>query len=289
MLLTRQTRRTIRGWVWNLIALFIILLPITSLILGAIQTEASLLTDVRNPLPSEITLQNFVVLITGNVSNTSYPTQVEDFPIAFMNSAIVSLSVSVLTIVFGAFSAYSLARLRFPGKNSYSFLVLATRMVPVIALVIPLFLTFRGFGLLNTLLGIIVAETGFLLPFVVWLLRAYFEGLPYELEDAARVDGCTRFRAFLQIVIPLSTPGLAATFVIVFLLSWNELLIPITLASQKQVQTLPVMLSSLFSDYSLQYSVVNATALLALTPTVILALLLQKYVVAGLTAGALKG
>jgi len=285
----KKARNSFYGWLWNLIALFIILFPISSLILGAIQTEASLLTDVRNPLPTAVTLQNFTVLITGNVSNTSYPTQVEDFPLAFLNSTIVSLSVTLLTLVFGSFSAYSLARLRFPGKNSYSFAVLATRMVPVIALVIPLFLSFRRFGLLNTLPGIIIAETGFLLPFVIWLLRAYFETLPHELEDAARVDGCTRFRAFLQIVIPLSTPGLAATFVITFLLSWNELLIPITLASQKQVQTLPVMLSSLFSDYSLQYSVVNATALLALTPTVILALLLQKYVVAGLTAGALKG
>ena len=288
-MLERGKHSALIGWIWNIVVLLIILLPIASLIIGAIQTESSLLSDVRNPLPKEITFQNFKVLITGDVGDTRFPTQVEDFPLAFRNSAIISISTSMLTLVFGAFSAYSLARLKFPAKNAYSFVVLATRMVPVIVLVIPMFLTFRNLHLLNTLTGVIIAETGFLLPFTIWLLRAYFEGLPHELEDAARVDGCTRFRAFLQIVIPLSTPGLAATFVITFLLSWNELLIPITLGSSKAVQTLPVMLSSLFSDYSLQYTIVNATALLTLAPTVVLALVLQRYVVAGLTAGAIKG
>jgi multiple sugar transport system permease protein len=109
------------------------------------------------------------------------------------------------------------------------------------------------------------------------------------MEEAARVDGCTRIGTFFRVVLPLSAPGMSATFVITFLLTWNELLIPITLGASKEVQTLPVLLSSFISDFSLQYSIVNATAFLALTPTVILALLLQKYVVAGLTAGAVKG
>ena len=190
----KKTRNSFYGWLWNLIALFIILFPISSLILGAIQTEASLLTDVRNPLPTEVTLQNFVVLITGNVSDTSYPTQAEGFPLAFLNSTIVSLSVTVLTLIFGSLSAYSLARLRFPGKNSYSFAVLATRMVPVIALVIPLFLSFRRFGLLNTLPGIIIAETGFLLPFVISLLR--LDELDFKLAKFRRI--ASKLKVFID-------------------------------------------------------------------------------------------
>jgi multiple sugar transport system permease protein len=182
-----------------------------------------------------------------------------------------------------------LVRLKFPGRETYAVVLLATRMVPLIALVIPLFLTFRRINMLNTLHGLIIAQTGFLLPFVVWMLRAYFESLPSELEEAARVDGCTRFGAFARVVLPLSAPGLTSTFVITFLLTWNEFLIPITLGSKAEVQTLPVLLGSFVSEYSLRYSIVNATALLALAPTVILALLLQKYVIAGLTAGALKG
>ncbi|MBI5603829.1 MAG: carbohydrate ABC transporter permease, partial [Deltaproteobacteria bacterium] len=161
--------------------------------------------------------------------------------------------------------------------------------VPLIALVIPLFLTLRSLGLLNTFTGLILTQTGFLLPFTIWLLRAYFESLPTDMEEAARIDGCTRLGTFFRIVLPLSAPGLSATFVITFLLTWNELLIPITLGTSEGVQTLPVLLSSFISDFSLQYSIINATAFLALTPTVILALLLQKYLVAGLTAGAVKG
>jgi multiple sugar transport system permease protein len=283
----RKSRTVAR--VWNLASLAFILLPILSLLAGSLQSEKALLSDVQNPLPKEITLRNFVVLITGDNSSANYPVQVEHFPRAFLNSSIVSVCTAFLTVFLGALSAYTLARLEFRGRNAYSFLVLATRMVPLIALVIPLFITLRSLGLLNTLTGLILTQTGFLLPFTVWLLRAYFESLPMDMEEAARVDGCTRLGTFFRIVLPLSAPGMSATFVITFLLTWNELLIPITLGASKEVQTLPVLLGSFISDFSLQYSIINATAFLALTPTVILALLLQKYVVAGLTAGAVKG
>ena len=282
-------RRLLIAWAWNLAALAFILIPILSLLIGSIQSEKALISNVETPLPKEVTLRNFLVLITGDNTDANYPVQVEHFPRAFLNSSIVSLSTALLTVFFGALSAYSLARLPFRGRNAYSFAVLATRMVPLIALVIPLFITLRNLKPLNTLTGLILTQTGFLLPFTIWLLRAYFESLPGDMEEAARVDGCTRLGTFFRVVVPLSAPGMSATFVITFLLTWNELLIPITLGASKEVQTLPVLLASFISDYSLQYSIINATAFLALTPTVILALLLQKYVVAGLTAGAVKG
>jgi len=282
-------KRKVVARLWNIAALAFILLPICSLLIGSLQSEQALLTNVQNPLPKEITFRNFIVLISGDNSNANYPVQVEYFPKAFLNSTIVSGFTSFLTVFFGALAAYTLARLPFRGRNAYSFLVLATRMVPLIALVIPLFITLRRFGLLNTFTGLILTQTGFLLPFTIWLLRAYFESLPTDMEEAARIDGCSRLGTLFRIVLPLSAPGMSATFVITFLLTWNELLIPITLGTSKEVQTLPVLLSSFISDFSLQYSIINATAFLALTPTVILALLLQKYVVAGLTAGAVKG
>ena len=284
-----KKKRKVVARLWNIAALAVILLPICSLLIGSLQSEQALLTNVQNPLPKEITFRNFIVLITGDNSNANYPVQVEHFPRAFLNSTIVSAFTSFLTVFLGALAAYTLARLPFRGRNAYSFLVLATRMVPLIALVIPLFITLRRFGLLNTFTGLILTQTGFLLPFTIWLLRAYFESLPTDMEEAARIDGCSRLGTFFRIVLPLSAPGMSATFVITFLLTWNELLIPITLGTSKEVQTLPVLLSSFISDFSLQYSIINATAFLALTPTVILALLLQKYVVAGLTAGAVKG
>ncbi|MBP1715259.1 MAG: sugar transporter permease [Deltaproteobacteria bacterium] len=285
----KEKKRKTLPRLWNLAALAFILLPIGSLLIGSLQSEQALLSNVQSPLPKEITFRNFIVLILGDNSSANYPVQVEHFPRAFLNSTIVSGLTSFLTVFLGALSAYSLARLPFRGRNAYSFIVLATRMVPLIALVIPLFITLRSLGLLNTLTGLILTQTGFLLPFTIWLLRAYFESLPADMEEAARVDGCSRLGTFFRVVLPLSAPGMSATFVITFLLTWNELLIPITLGSSKEVQTLPVLLGSFISDFSLQYSIVNATAFLALTPTVILALLLQKYVVAGLTAGAVKG
>ena len=174
---------------WNLAALAFILLPIFSLLIGSLQSEQALLSNVENPLPKEITFRNFIVLILGDNSSANYPVQVEHFPRAFLNSTIVSGFTSFLTVFLGALSAYSLARLPFRGRNAYSYVVLATRMVPLIALVIPLFITLRSLGLLNTLTGLILTQTGFLLPFTIWLLRAYFESLPPDMEEAARVDG----------------------------------------------------------------------------------------------------
>jgi len=284
-----QHRSRVIGWTFNIIALSIIVVPLLSLVFGSIQSERTLISNTRSVFPKEVTLQNFAVLIKGDASDARYPAQVKEFPLAFGRSAVVAISTAVLTMFLGSLSAYTLARLRFWWKNAYSVIVLATRMVPVITLVIPLFLTLRNLGWLNTLRGLIITETSFLLPLTIWMLRSYFEALPVELEEAARVDGTTRLGAFYRIVMPLSAPGLAATFVITFLLSWNEFLIPITVGSSQRVWTLPMLLSTFVSDYNLQYSIVNSVALLATTPTVILAIILQKYIVAGLTAGAVKG
>jgi multiple sugar transport system permease protein len=285
----RHSGDKLLGWVFNLIALFIILVPFSSLVIGSIQTESSLITNTRSIFPKEVTLQNFMILIKGDTSDRRYPSQVRTFPAAFGRSAIVASATSLITVFFGSLSAYTLARLKFRGKNSFSIIVLATRMVPVIALIIPLYLTLRNFKLLNTLSGIIITEVSFLLPLTIWMLRSYFESLPAELEEAARVDGTTRMGAFARIVIPLSAPGMAATFVITFLLSWNEFLIPIIIGSSERVWTLPMLLSTFISDFNLQYTIVNSVALLSTLPTILLAIILQKYVIAGLTAGAVKG
>jgi multiple sugar transport system permease protein len=169
------------------------------------------------------------------------------------------------------------------------YLSLATRLVPIMTLMVPLFVTAKFIGLLNTLHGIIIVEVGFLLPYSIWILTAFFETLPAELEDSARVDGCTRFQAFLRIVIPLSAPGLASCGVIVFIMSWNELIVPLTLTNKSAYMTLPVLIATLTGDRFLFYTLMMAICIVAMIPSLILALLLRKYVVSGLTAGALKG
>jgi len=154
---------------------------------------------------------------------------------------------------------------------------------------IPLFVVGRSLGLINSLTGVILAEAGFLLPYAILILAPYFQSLPNELEDAACVDGCTRFGAFIRVILPLSAPGLTACGVIMFIVSWHELLIPLVLNAQVDYMTLPMVLSSLVGDTNILFNVMMALALLSLIPTLVLVLLLQKYVVHGLASGALKG
>jgi multiple sugar transport system permease protein len=162
-------------------------------------------------------------------------------------------------------------------------------MVPLIVLMIPLYVMFRSYGLLNSLTGVVLAEVGFLMPYAVLILVPYFAALPAELEDAARIDGCTRFGAFVRVVLPLSVPALAACGVITFVISWHELLIPLIVTSKPEFMTLPVVLAGLVSDYFVFFTLMMAICLLGLLPTLGLVLLLQKYVVRGLVSGALKG
>jgi multiple sugar transport system permease protein len=206
-----------------------------------------------------------------------------------MNSVVVATSVALLTLVFGALSAYTAARLRLAWVRMLLSLSVAARLVPLVVLMVPLYVMFRRYGLLNSLTGVVVAELGFLLPYAVLILVPYFAALPGELEDAARIDGCTRFGAFLRIVLPLATPGLAACATIMFILSWHELLIPLVVVSRPEVMTVPVVLAGLVSDYFVFFTLMMAICLLGLLPTLLLVLLLRKYVVRGLIAGALKG
>jgi multiple sugar transport system permease protein len=197
--------------------------------------------------------------------------------------------VTFLTLAFGALSAYTVARLRFRWTLWLMQANVVARFVPIIVLMIPLYVMMRGAGLLNSLVGVILALTGFLLPYAILILAPYFQTIPAELDDAARIDGCSRFTAFLRITLPLSTPGLAACGVIMFIISWHELLIPLILNSKTEYMTLPVVIASLVGDVHVFFNLMMAICLLALLPSVILVLLLQKFVVQGLSLGAVKG
>jgi multiple sugar transport system permease protein len=283
-------------WLANLAALAFLLLPLVPVVLGALQSEKSLQADVRALLPREPTLANFQLILSGGARRgpvfeqvTYLPKSVERFPAAFLNSVVVASSVALLTLALASLSAYTVARLNVAWVKAVVSLSLAARLVPLIVLMVPLYVLFRRYGLLNSLSGVVVAEVGFLLPYAILILVPYFASLPSELEDAARIDGCTRFGAFWRIVLPLAAPGLAACATIMFVLSWHELLIPLIVVSRPEAMTLPVVLAGLVSDYFVFFTLMMAICLLGLAPTLLLVLLLQKYVVRGLVAGALKG
>ena len=283
-------------WAANLCAIAFLLLPLVPVVLGSLQSEKSMQKNVHALLPEAYTVANFRLILSGGRSKgpifeqvTYLPKSVERFPAAFLNSLLVGLAVTMVTLAAASLSAYALARLRLRWTQALLQVSVVCRMVPLIVLMVPLYVLFRRYGLLNSLSGIVVAEVGLLLPYAVLILVPYFSAFPSDLEDAARVDGCTRWQAFLRIVLPLSAPGLAACGVILFIISWHELLIPLILVSRPEFMTVPVILAGLVSDYFVFFTLMMAICLLGLLPTLFLVLALQKYVVRGLVTGALKG
>lgn len=296
--------RTLRRWLRldvvgislaNILVTLFILGPVFFLFLGAIQTEKSLVEDYMRLIPTEVTAQNFQVILFGRediLHDTGFyhlPRIVFEFKRVFGNSLIIATTTTLLNLVIGSMAAYAIARLRQRWTQGFMYTNLASRMVPLMVLMIPLFVTLRTLKLLNTLIGVILTLTGFLLPYTIWILQSFFASLPEELEDAARIDGCTRFGSFLRVVLPLSAPGMGAAGVIVFILSWNEFLIPFIVTTKSEVYPVPVLIATLVTDFHVYYSLVCASILMGLLPSVALALLLQRYVTRGLLAGALKG
>ena len=280
----------------NVLVIAFFLLPLFAVVIGALQSEKMLQADTRAVFPEEWTLDNFRVILSAGEQKgaifeqvTYLPDNIKQFHRAFFNSLVVALSVTFLTLAFGSLSAYTVARLRFRWTTWFMQANVVARFVPIIVLMIPLYVVMRSFGLLNSLLGVIVALTGFLLPYSILILAPYFDTIPRELEDAARIDGCSRFTAFLRVTLPLSRPGLAACGAIMFIISWHELLIPLILNSRTEYMTLPVVIASLVGDVHVFFNLMMAICLLALLPTVVLVFLLQRFIVQGLSVGAVKG
>ncbi len=280
----------------NLVAIAFFLLPIVAVLFAALQSEKSLHASTRGLWPPEWTLDNFRVILSGGAQRgaifeqaTYLPDNIKKIHFALINSTIIAVSVTLLTLVFASLTAYTAARLRLRWVTGLMSINVFARFVPIIVLMVPLYVTFRQIGMLNSIGGVIIALTGFLLPYGILILAPYFATIPPELDDAARIDGCSRFTVFLRITLPLSTPALASYAAIVFVIAWNDLLIPLILNNRAEFMTLPVMIASLVGDVFSFFNLTMAICLIALAPTVILVLLLRKFVVQGLSAGAVKG
>ncbi len=207
----------------------------------------------------------------------------------FRNSAIVAISATLFSVTFAALAGYALARLRFRGAQSLTGVVLLTYLVPSALLFIPLYQILSRLHLINTLGSLIITYPTFALPFATWLLMGYFRGIPEELENAAMIDGATRFQAFRRITLPLATPALLAVALFTFTNSFNEFLFAFVFITKQSLQTLPVGLQSMIFGDIYPYGQLMAGALLMAVPVVILYSYGQKFLVEGLTAGSVKG
>jgi len=251
--------------------------PIYWMALSSTRAQADLFTKVS--------------LVPGPLDWESYKSllQLTDYPVQFANSLIVASVTVVVTVVCSIFIAYSLTRLHFRGKIAIVAAMLFGYMFPPLMLAIPMFSLFNDIGLADSLYALAGAHLAIALPLGVWLLWGFFKTMPFELEEAAMVDGCTRLQAFLRIVLPLSLPGILTVAIFSFLLSWGDYVFGLVLIMSDENKTLPVALASMLGSNDLRWGDIMAGATLIALPLFVLFTFLYRYFVAGLAAGALKG
>jgi multiple sugar transport system permease protein len=206
-----------------------------------------------------------------------------------LNSLIVASGTVVISMAVGIFGSYAFALLRFRFRRVTLILFLVTYMLPPIALLVPLYLIMSSLGLLDSKLGLILVYTSYVTPFVLWILSNYLLTIPAELEEAARVDGCSRLGALFRVMLPVARPGVFATVMFAFLLAWDEFLYALIFTSTSAAKTIPVAIADFTGRYSTDFGLVAAGGLIASVPPVLLAMAFQRYVVGGLSAGAVKG
>jgi ABC-type glycerol-3-phosphate transport system permease component len=253
-----------------------LLFPLYWMLVASFTTEAQLFA-APSFVPSSVSLQHYRALFDAR-----------DFLVPIRNSVVVAGLTTLFVIPIAALCAYALARMPFRGKRLLLALVLAVSMFPQISIVAPLYLGLRTLGLLNTYPGLVLPYLTFSMPLAIWLLTGFFRHFPRELEEAAMLDGASRFRALREIVMPLAGPGLASTAILTFLYCWNEFLFALSFTLGPERYTVPVAIALFRGRYQVPWGEVLAGALVATIPVVILVLAFQRHIVAGLTAGATK-
>lgn len=243
------------------------------------------ITAVRQP--SE--LFSFALFFSPTLENFASVLRSYNMGQFFANSVLIATVVTVVNIIVGGLAAYAFARFKFRFSNILFVSILCVRMIPSVSLIVPLYLMFASGGLLNTLGAVMITEIAFALPLSVWIMEGFFRALPRELEEAAVIDGCSRLGALIRIVVPLAMPGISVTAIFAFLSSWYSFLVPLVIISSQDKQTLPLALSQMNLLYGIRWDQMSAASIMYIVPTVIIAIVFQKYIVSGLTMGGVKG
>lgn len=252
--------------------------PIIWTFLTSIKVESDIVTRTMHYIPPQVTFENYVKL--WNQSS---------YPILVINSLIVTGTTVAICLLTGTIAAYAFSRFEFAGRTQLMLAYLVVRMFPAVLMIIPLFIVMRQVGLLDSKFGLAVAYTSFLLPLFVWMLKGFFDAAPKELESAARIDGTTRLGAMFLVVIPIARNGLLATCVFVAIAAWNEFLFALMLTTSQGSRTWPVGLQLMVGEFQLPWGMLAAGGIISILPVIVLFALVQRAMVAGITAGAVKG
>ncbi|WP_293856110.1 carbohydrate ABC transporter permease [uncultured Alsobacter sp.] len=272
----------IAGNVFLTVLIIFAALPMVWMFITSIKSQFAAVQYPPEWFPRSPTLDEYrrLLLPTSEVGR--------DFLRYMFNSIWVSFATTVLGVVVAVPAAYAFSRFRFPGRNLLFYSVLLRNMFPAVVFLMPLFIMMRWMGLVNTQFSLILTYLTFGLPLSIWLLKGFYDNIPVQLEQAARIDGATRFQAFIYIVMPLSSPGIIATAIYSFIMAWNEYVYALTFINDKSRLTLPVGLQRFFAEYATNWPGLMAASFIMSVPVVVMFLILQKYFVKALTEGAVK-
>ena len=274
---TRSKRVLFTLFAWTVILL--IAFPLFWMIVTSLKPESELFTRPPTFFPSEYTLANYERLLFDT-----------HFPTFFMNSSIVALGTTLLVIGVATLGAYSLVTFRYRGRRLLAQAVLFTYLLPSVILVIPLYLVMARLGLVNSLLGLVICYATFALPFALWLLRSFMAAIPIDLESAAMIDGASRIRAFIDVILPQALPGIISTALFTFIVAWNEYLFALVLINRQLSMTLPVgVFSVLINPHQIEWGLMMTASVMMSVPLIIAFSFLQKHLTRGFGAGAVKG
>jgi multiple sugar transport system permease protein len=287
----------------SLLFLLYVLAPVAWLLSSSFQGEAEITSRPPHWIPHQPTTENFAAIFEARDKRVTYetrrqgdpatggyiPSTARDLIPSMSNSLIVAVSVVLLNLLVAVPAAYAMAKIRFIGRSTSIYFMLTTRVIPDIALVVPFFLFIRTFGLLDHLGSLVITYLAITVPFSIFILVSYFESLPDELDKAARVDGCSRLQTMTRVYMPLAAPALVAVVLFTFLTSWNEFLLALMFTQTPKSQTMPIVVASFASDFTISFAFINAAGVIAVIPPVLMAVIFERYIVSGLTAGAVKG
>ena len=264
-------------YVLAVITVLFFALPLVWMISAALKEPAELFTFPPRLLPVHPTLENFRSALSPAFLRYG------------LNSAIVATMTTVLTLLVAVFSAYSFSRLKYPGRKTLLVLILFTQLLPLAVLIVPMYRIMARLNMLDTYPALIIAYLTFTIPVAVWFMRGFLSAIPYELEEAAQLDGASRLQAFLLIVLPVSLPGISATATYVFFVTWQEFMFALAFTTSRHMRTLPVGILDFIGEHQTDWGVLMAASVLVCLPVFFLFFLLQRQFIAGLTQGAIKG